>query len=88
MAVANAAYLYRDRLVRSRRFDAEDNLRDWWAPGDAQEYEKRAARLVKQFDAYVAIDDLHVNGRLTLGEKHRRPGRIENRSCGTEEGAR
>jgi predicted metalloendopeptidase len=53
---------------RGRQFDADGNLRDWWTPADSMEYEKRAARMVKQFDAYVAIDDLHVNGRLTLGE--------------------
>jgi predicted metalloendopeptidase len=53
---------------RGRRFDASGNLRDWWAPYDAEVYRERSARLEKQFDSYVAIDDLHVNGRLTLGE--------------------
>ena len=32
------------------------------------EFEKRAACVVDQFDGYTAVDDLHVNGRLTLGE--------------------
>jgi predicted metalloendopeptidase len=53
---------------RGRQFDAEGNLRDWWAPADARVYQERAARLVKQYDDYVAIDALHVKGRLTLGE--------------------
>jgi predicted metalloendopeptidase len=53
---------------RGRQFDADGNLRDWWTPADSMEYKKRAAKMVKQFDAYVAIDDLHINGRLTLGE--------------------
>jgi predicted metalloendopeptidase len=53
---------------RGRQFDADGNLRDWWAPADDRAYREQAERLVKQYDGYVAIDDIHVNGRLTLGE--------------------
>ncbi|MEO8161541.1 MAG: M13-type metalloendopeptidase, partial [Arenimonas sp.] len=35
---------------------------------DKKAFEERTAKLVKQFDDYVAVDDLHVNGKLTLGE--------------------
>jgi endothelin-converting enzyme/putative endopeptidase len=51
-----------------RGFDAAGNLRDWWQPGDAEEFEQRAQCLVEQFDGYQAIDDVPVNGQLTLGE--------------------
>jgi endothelin-converting enzyme/putative endopeptidase len=51
-----------------RRFDASGNLRDWWTPAVAAEFDKRSACLVHQYDQYVAVDTLHVNGRLTLGE--------------------
>ena len=34
----------------------------------AEAFTQRAACLVRQFDAYVAVGDQHVNGRLTLGE--------------------
>ena len=50
------------------RFDAQGNLRDWWTKDDRQRFDARTAKLVKQFDAYVPIDDLHINGKLTLGE--------------------
>ncbi len=50
------------------RFDAEGSLRDWWTETDRAEFERRAAVLVEQFDGYGVFDDLHVNGRLTLGE--------------------
>lgn len=50
------------------QFDAEGNLVNWWTDADREEFERRAAVLVEQFDAYVAVDDLHVNGELTLGE--------------------
>ncbi len=49
-------------------FDAHGRLRDWWAEDDRAEFERRAQVLVDQFDEYTAVDDLHVNGRLTLGE--------------------
>jgi putative endopeptidase len=50
------------------RFDAKGNFANWWTDKDRQGFEQRTGRLVAQFDGYVAIDDLHVNGTLTLGE--------------------
>jgi putative endopeptidase len=50
------------------KFDAEGNLADWWTKDDREKFEARTAKLVKQFDDYVAIDGLHVKGQLTLGE--------------------
>jgi putative endopeptidase len=51
-----------------RQFDGRGNLRDWWAPPIAAEFDRRAGCVVKQFDGFVAVDDVHVNGKLTLGE--------------------
>jgi putative endopeptidase len=51
-----------------RQFDAHGNLHDWWTPSVGKEFDQRAACVVKQYDDYVAIDDVHVNGKLTLGE--------------------
>ena len=54
---------------QGRLYDAAGNLRDWWTPRDAAEYQARAARVVEQFNAYTVVDSaMHVNGRLTLGE--------------------
>ncbi len=50
------------------RFDANGSLNDWWTEADRTEFDRRAAVLVEQFDGYDVADDLHVNGRLTLGE--------------------
>ena len=50
------------------RFDAQGNLRDWWTQRDRERFDQRTGRLVEQFDAYVPVDDLHVKGKLTLGE--------------------
>jgi len=43
-------------------------LRDWWTKADATEFDKRAKRLVAQFNAFEPLPGLHVNGQLTLGE--------------------
>ncbi len=51
-----------------RQFDAEGNLRDWWTPEDAHRFEERTACLVTQYGGYTAIDEVTLNGKLTLGE--------------------
>jgi endothelin-converting enzyme/putative endopeptidase len=43
-------------------------LRNWWSPPVSVEFDKRAACVEKQFDEYVAVDDTHIKGKLTLGE--------------------
>jgi predicted metalloendopeptidase len=53
---------------QGRQFDAEGNLRDWWLPGDAKRYQERADIVRRQYDSYVALDTLHLNGKLTLNE--------------------
>ncbi len=51
-----------------RQFDAKGNLRDWWTPRDAKEFEQRAECFVNQYSGYTAVDDIKLNGKLTLGE--------------------
>jgi predicted metalloendopeptidase len=51
-----------------RKFDPKGNLRDWWTAEDGQEFEKRAACVDKEYSGFVSVDDLHLNGKLTLGE--------------------
>jgi putative endopeptidase len=51
-----------------RQFDSEGNLSGWWTESDTKEFNSRADVVREQFDGYVAIDSLHVNGKLTLGE--------------------
>jgi putative endopeptidase len=53
---------------QGRQFDALGNLSGWWTEADTKGFNRRAEVVQKQFDSYVAIDSLHVNGKLTLGE--------------------
>lgn len=50
------------------QFDAQGNLRMWWTDEDRKAFEARTKKLVEQFNEFVAIEDKHVNGELTLGE--------------------
>jgi putative endopeptidase len=51
-----------------RQFDAKGNLKDWWTPQDTANFKARAAAIVKQYDRYVPVGNLHINGALTQGE--------------------
>jgi endothelin-converting enzyme/putative endopeptidase len=51
-----------------RQFDAQGNLRDWWTPADAKAFEDRAECFVKEYSSFIAVGDVHLNGKLTLGE--------------------
>jgi endothelin-converting enzyme/putative endopeptidase len=48
--------------------DEKGALRNWWSDASRAEFSKRTAVLVQQFDAYVPLPGVHVNGELTLGE--------------------
>ena len=51
-----------------RQFDERGNLESWWKPADEKEFNRRAAGIVTQFNEYIAVDSLHVNGSATQGE--------------------
>lgn len=53
---------------KGSRFDADGHFANWWTDEDRAEFDKRAAVLVEQFNAYEPLEALHVNGELTLGE--------------------
>ncbi len=51
-----------------RHYDLEGNLTDWWTKDDESKFNKRAEKIVEQFDSYVPVDTFHINGKLTEGE--------------------
>jgi putative endopeptidase len=50
------------------KFDAEGNLKNWWTQADRDEFDKRTSCIADEYSSFVAVDDVHLNGRLTLGE--------------------
>ncbi len=50
------------------KFDAEGNLKMWWSADTRKKFDERTEVLANEFDGFVPIDSLHVNGHQTLGE--------------------
>jgi predicted metalloendopeptidase len=53
---------------QGRQFDAQGNLKDWWTPKDAEEFQQRAACVDKEYSGFSVAPGASVNGKLTLGE--------------------
>ena len=53
---------------QGRKMDATGNLRDWWTEQDGKEFEKRVSCVADEYSNFVAVDNMKLNGRLTLGE--------------------
>jgi putative endopeptidase len=53
---------------QGRKFDGHGNLSDWWTTEDTKNFEARTSCLVKEYGGFTAVDDVKVNGELTLGE--------------------
>src|SRR5215831_1048945 len=51
-----------------RKFDPTGKLRDWWSADAAKSFTTRTDALVAQYNGFFPWPDLHVNGKLTLGE--------------------
>jgi putative endopeptidase len=57
-----------------KKFDGKGNLADWWTAEDTTKFEAKTGCVVNEYGNFVAVpgatpkDDVHVNGKLTLGE--------------------
>lgn len=50
------------------QFNAEGNLKNWWLSADLKNFKDRATCVEHQFDNYFVEDNLHLNGKLVVGE--------------------
>ncbi len=50
------------------KFDGNGNLSDWWTPDDRKSFDSMTDCEVKEYGNFTAVDDMKVNGKLTLGE--------------------
>jgi putative endopeptidase len=53
---------------QGRKFDPQGNLRDWWTEQDGKEFDKRVSCVADEYSSFTAVDNMKLNGRLTLGE--------------------
>jgi endothelin-converting enzyme/putative endopeptidase len=51
-----------------RKFDPQGKLSEWWEPAVSTKFEERASCIEKQYTGYEVQPELHLNGKLTLGE--------------------
>ena len=50
------------------QFDASGNLQDWWTETDKNQFKQRCSKIVTQFNNFVVLDSLYINGEATQGE--------------------
>jgi len=50
------------------KYDENGNLNNWWTKEDSTKFYEKTKMIVKQFNGYIAVDSLHINGELTQGE--------------------
>ncbi|WP_234735199.1 M13 family metallopeptidase [Tellurirhabdus bombi] len=53
---------------QGRQYDPKGNLRDWWKKEDADKFTTKTNQVVDQYNKYTVLNNLNLNGRLTLGE--------------------
>ncbi|QMT61253.1 MULTISPECIES: M13 family metallopeptidase [unclassified Legionella] len=50
------------------QFDGHGNLQNWWTPSDLEKFKAATQCIVNQFSQYTVEDNLHVQGKLVVGE--------------------
>ena len=53
---------------QGRQFDEKGNLNNWWTKEDEEKFTKKTQLMIDQFDGYVVLDSMHINGKATVGE--------------------
>ncbi len=50
------------------RFDSRGNLHNWWTAADKRNFDRRERCLANEYSGFTVNGNIHLNGRLTLGE--------------------
>ncbi len=53
---------------QGRQYNYMGMLKNWWKPADGDKFKRKAMVVVKQYSGYKVLDNMSVNGELTLGE--------------------
>ncbi len=53
---------------QGRQYNYMGMLKNWWKPTDGDKFKRKAMVVVKQYGDYKVLDNMSVNGELTLGE--------------------
>jgi predicted metalloendopeptidase len=50
------------------QYDKDGNFKSWWTRADRKEFDTRTDCIKNEYSDFVAVEDVHLNGKLTLGE--------------------
>jgi predicted metalloendopeptidase len=50
------------------KFAGDGNFSNWWSDTDRQEFDKRTTCVADEYGGFISVDNVHLDGRLTLGE--------------------
>ena len=53
---------------QGRKSDGDGRLTDWWTEEDSIRFKARAEQLSAHYESYQPLEDMKINGALTLGE--------------------
>ena len=53
---------------QGRKSDGDGVLRDWWTAEDAAKFKVQSDRLGAQYSSFPTLPDMHINGRVAMGE--------------------
>jgi len=53
---------------KGSRFDAEGNMKNWWADSDLTKFQEKGKAYIDQFNKYEPLPGVFVQGEFTLGE--------------------
>lgn len=53
---------------QGRLYDEKGNLNGWWTAEDSAKFVERTKLIIEQFNNYVVLDSMHINGKATQGE--------------------
>jgi putative endopeptidase len=50
------------------QYDQDGNLKTWWGKTDEDRFKVKSQQVIDQYNQFVVLDTLHLNGALTTGE--------------------
>ncbi|WP_026730506.1 M13 family metallopeptidase [Flavobacterium denitrificans] len=50
------------------QYDKDGNLKSWWTKDDYAQFKSRIQQVINLYGTYTVLDNLHVNGAMTVGE--------------------
>jgi putative endopeptidase len=50
------------------QYDKDGNVSNWWTEEDYTKFKAKTQQIIDQYNEYTVLDDVHLNGALTVGE--------------------